>query len=95
MRMYQVEYQVKPDKLTELMPVIGDFVAAAQEDMVHVAQYNGYQYSDQPTQFVHIMRFETEADEKAHQNADYTKKFVAALYPNCVREPVFTAIHEV
>jgi hypothetical protein len=36
------------------------------------------------------MSFPDEATETEHRKADYTLKFVEALYPNCEVQPEFT-----
>ena len=95
MKSLKVEYQLKPDKLEEISPVIKTFIKAAQADVKHVAHYSGYQYANDPTKFIHLMVFTDVQNEKSHQQANYTKIFVKALYPNCQIQPVFQEISEI
>lgn len=94
MKSLKVEYQVKASKLAETLPVIARFIIAAQADKQHVAYYLGYQYKNEPTKFVHFMKFNTQEDESYHKTAGYTKEFVEALYPNCRIQPVFEEVLE-
>lgn len=95
MKIIKVEYKVKKEELANLLPVIQEFIEAAQADKEHVAYYVGYQYANDPTKFVHLMKFASDPGEKYHQQAAYTKKFVDKLYPNCETKPKFEEINEV
>jgi hypothetical protein len=94
MKSLKVEYQVKSGKLSETLPAIQAFIAAAQADTEHVAHYSGYQHASEPTKFIHMMKFTSPENEHHHQHADYTKTFVDILYPNCSVEPQFEEIIE-
>ena len=48
--------------------------------------------ADDGLSFFHAMAFPDEAAERRHAQADYTKRFVDVLYPNCVSPPEFTAV---
>ena len=81
------QYKVKEGKLIEVEKAIQAFVnAIAQEEPnTHYAAYR----TEDPTVFVHTMAFPDAAAEELHQQADYTLKFVDALYPNCEEPPRF------
>lgn len=85
----KAEYRTKPDKAEFVANCAREFVAAInahEPDTFYVA----YQEEDDPRSFTHFMSFADEAAERSHKQADYTNKFVAAIYPECEQEPVFT-----
>jgi quinol monooxygenase YgiN len=84
------EYTVKEDTLDDVVLAIKAFTAAVHE---HEPQtfYEAYRRGQTP-EFVHVMKFPNHELEEVHIRAPYTAAFVAALYPNCEKEPVFTTL---
>jgi quinol monooxygenase YgiN len=94
MKTLVARYKVKPEKLNELLPIIKEFIRAAQNDTEHVDSYTGYQFTADPTRFMHMMRFTSPENEQSHSAAVYTLQFVDALYKDCEEQPAFEEIVE-
>jgi len=86
-----VEYEVKPDKLDVCVMAINRFVQAVRTNEPRVLRYEAYRRG-KTMQFIHVMEFSDEAVEAAHKDMPHTKQFVAELYPNCTKQPVFTQL---
>jgi quinol monooxygenase YgiN len=52
-------------------------------------RYESFREAD-GVSYVHFMSFADDAAEQAHGQTDHMKQFVAALYPKCEGQPVFT-----
>lgn len=84
----QVTYKVHPEKLDAVLEAIERFVRAVAEHEPSTV-YAAYRDNEEPTAFVHLMRFPDAQAEEAHRQAPYTDQFVEVLYPSCEEEPVF------
>ena len=84
-----VRYKVKHDKVAEVKHALREFVEVIEREEPEIVRYESFQLGDVVT-FVHFMSFPNEAVEERHRDAEHTRKFVEALYPNCEEEPVFT-----
>lgn len=87
------EYTVKEEALEDVLLATSAFVAAVHEHEPQTV-YEAYRRG-QTLEFVHVMKFPNPELEQLHAQAPYTAAFVAALYPNCVEEPVFTTLSEI
>lgn len=83
-----VHYKVRPENLEEVRQAIKDFVVGIAT-IEPATRYDAYQGEDEFS-FVHWMAFPGEKEEKYHQSAPHTMKFVDILYPSCEQMPVFT-----
>lgn len=81
------EYTIKMDALEKVLTAIEKFVAE-----IHKNEPNTFYeaFRRDSCEFVHLMKFPDSDDEKKHASASYTIEFVSILYPNCLKEPVFT-----
>lgn len=87
------EYRIREETENEVLKAIREFVAAVHREEPDT-EYRAFRLGDS-RDFLHIMAFVDEAAQKRHQTADYTKKFVEVLYPNCEEKPEFTPIEAV
>lgn len=85
-------FQVKTGKVDEALGLIKDFVDEVGRKEGGTATYTSFQDKDEPTRFTHYMAFRTPSAEEYHRGTAWVKKFVAALYPICEKEPTFTEV---
>ncbi|MFC1733457.1 putative quinol monooxygenase [candidate division KSB1 bacterium] len=82
-------YKVKEEKLEEVKNAIPDFVTAVRDNEPTTLYYSSYQKKEEPLSFVHLMSFENEDAKRFHENAEYTKKFMEFLCPECENPPEY------
>lgn len=84
------QYQLRPGEEAVVLQAIEDFVAAVHTHEPNTT-YEAYRLNS-GLAFVHFMAFPDAAAEDRHRHAWYTERFVAALYPRCEIQPVFTEL---
>lgn len=87
-----VRYKVKPEEIEAVLAAIREFLLAIANSEPET-RYDALQLVD-GVSFIHTMRFPNPLADEQHQKAQYTLKFVDALYPRCVEAPVFTDVNE-
>lgn len=91
----RANFRVRPDDVEEAVAAVGEFVAAIAENEPRTTIYHSYQDMDDPTRFLHVMRFEDEEARAVHIDTDHVHRFVNRLYPLCDEQPVFVDIRTV
>ena len=81
-------YRVRPEETAVVLEAVREFVAAVADEPGTLL-YEALQSSAEPTEFLHVMAFEDADAQRAHQEADHTRRFVETLYPRCEEEPAF------
>lgn len=81
-------FTVRPDELDAALEAIRTFVAHTKTEP-GTLRYESWRSVDRPTEFLHVMSFESEEAEQAHGSSAAVKVFVDELYPRCEREPTF------
>jgi quinol monooxygenase YgiN len=84
------QYRIKKGTLNEVQDAIRKFVTAVKKEEPDT-EYEAYQIAE-TNEFIHVMAFPGESEQKQHQQAPYTLEFVEILYPNCVEKPKFTPV---
>ena len=75
------EYQVRPAGVEKVKRAIEEFVPYVKANEPGTRMYEAWQKKDDPTRFVHLFIFETEAAHSAHSESDAVKRFEAAYRP--------------
>jgi len=84
-------YRIKEDKIDEVKEAVATVVDAIKENEPGTLFYEAYQ-GQEDVSFFHMMTFENEDAEEIHRSTPHMAEFAAALYPNCVEEPVFVEL---
>lgn len=87
------EYTVRDGELDAVENAIARFVDAVRTHEP-ATTYHAYRRTGSNA-FIHFMAFPNDDAQRTHRQADYTAEFVAALYPRCLEEPVFTDLRAV
>ena len=85
-----VQYQVKKEKLNDVIQAVREFVEAVHDQEPETV-YTAYR-AGPGWDFVHFMAFPDEEAEILHQSAPYTLKLTDILSPACEQEPVYTEL---
>lgn len=91
----RANFRVSADNVEEAVAAIEEFVAAIAENEPRTTIYHSYQDIDDPTRFLHVMRFEDEEARAVHIDTDHVRRFVNSLYPLCDEQPVFVDVRTV
>ncbi len=83
-------FQVRSEALEKCKEAIRIFIQHIHANEPDTQVYISLRQKDDPTQFIHYMVFKDDAAEKKHTGSEAVKKFVEALYPNCVAPVEFT-----
>lgn len=87
------QYKIKKGTEPGVLEAISEFVSAIHQQEPDT-DYRAYRLQES-REFLHIMTFTDRTAQKIHQTAEYTKRFVDVLYPNCEMEPQFSLIKEI
>ena len=87
-----VRYNVRSDEVEAVIAAIKEFLLAIANSEPET-RYNVLQLVDEVS-FIHTMRFPSPLADEQHQKAQYTLKFVNALYPRCQEAPEFIEVKE-
>lgn len=85
-------FKVRPEAVGEAVAAIEEFITAIAENEPGTEIYHSYQEVDDPTRFLHVMRFTDEKSREIHIDTDHVHRFVERLYPLCEEQPVFTDV---
>ncbi|CAN5136231.1 hypothetical protein BH09PAT1_BH09PAT1_4840 [soil metagenome] len=87
----KAEYKVKKEFVAKAEEIILDFIKQVHTNENDTHVYDAFLGED-GVSFTHFMVFAGSAAEEVHKNTSYVQEFVAALYPLCEVEPVFTRL---
>ncbi len=92
MAIYQAaEYQVTAEGVEEVKRAIREFVDYVRAAEPRTRMYKAWQRQDDPTRFVHLFTFESEAAQAAHSELAAVERFEATYRPYLVGgDVVFT-----
>lgn len=87
------EFRVRPDGVSAAREAIATFVRTVAESEPGTLRYEAFERGDR--RFLNLMEFADSDAERHHQETAYVRTFVAALYPLCEEEPVFTEMEPI
>ncbi len=85
-----IQYIVRTGEEAAVKTAVERFVAAIAEHEPET-RYESWLKEDGRS-FAHLMTFADAAAQERHKGADYTKEFVAVLYPACEEEPTYEPV---
>lgn len=91
----RASFKVREEHLDSAIIVIREFIAAIASHEPDTTIYHSYQDLDDPTRFLHLMRFTDQGAREYHVSSDHVETFVDRLYPLCEEKPVFTDVRTV
>lgn len=91
----RANFRVRPDVVDDAVAAIEEFVAAIADNEPGTIIYHSYQDKDDPTRFLHLMRFEDERARQIHIDTKHVHRFVERLYPLCEEQPAFVDVRTV
>lgn len=92
MAIYQTaEYGVSAEGIEDVKSAIREFVDYVRANEPGTRMYKAWQRQDDPTRFVHLFTFESEATPAIHSESAAVRRFEAAYRPHLVGgDVVFT-----
>ncbi len=91
----RASFKVLEEHLNPALEAIREFIAGITAHEPGTTIYHSYQDVDDPTRFLHLMRFTDPEAREYHVSSDHVKVFVEKLYPLCEEKPVFTDVRTV
>lgn len=88
-------FQVREEHLESALEAIRDFIAAIAANEPETTIYHSHQDVEDPTRFLHLMRFTDAKARDYHVSSEHVKVFVDRLYPLCEEKPVFRDLRTV
>lgn len=85
-----IQYTVRAGQEAAVKEAVRRFVAAIAEQEPET-RYESWLKEDGRS-FAHLMTFADATAQERHKDADYTKEFVATLYPACEQEPTYEPV---
>ena len=89
-------YRVKSSAVEKVKLAIRDFVNYVEASEPGTRMYSAWQKTDEPTQFLHLFRFEDAAAQARHGESDAVKRFESVYSPELLDgDVVFTDYEQV
>jgi quinol monooxygenase YgiN len=83
-----LEFEVKSEKLKEVIKSIEQFTHTVHVSEPGCKLYLSIQDQEKKNKFIHIMAFESKGAEMIHEGAGFTQQFFDVIRRTCRKEPI-------
>ena len=88
MQVMVVRFKLRPGVIDQAEAVIEEFVRVVGERESSILEYQSLRDTNDPSVFLHYIKFEDENSHRPHRQAAHVKEFVRKLYPLCEDDPL-------
>ena len=89
MPIYQTaHYAIQPEGVDTVKAAIAEFIDYVTKSEPGTRMYAAWQQADDPTKFVHLFIFDSEAAQRAHSESDAVRRFESLYRPYLADGPV-------